>query len=348
MTNRRPVRMMILAGFLILLVGVSGCGQSTAEHFAVSGPTMGTTYHIKIAQTLDDAVARQLKSNIDQLLVDVNQHLSTYQADSELSKFNQSQSLEPVAVSKGLYRVVTAAQSISAATGGAFDVTVGPLVNLWGFGPEFKPDQVPTESDIAAAKARIGYRNITRLSDPDRIQKAIPELYIDLSAIAKGYGVDQVAELIESKGYKNYLVEIGGEVRCQGKNSSGQAWQVAIEKPLAGERRVQKIVPIVNMAVATSGNYRNFFELDGVHYAHTIDPATGWPVSHDLASVTVLHQSSMISDGWATAFMVLGAEKGYDLAVEENLAVLFLRRTENGIQEHMTPAFESYMNQSAP
>lgn len=344
---QKPARKLFLAGLLILLIGISACSESAPDYFHVSGSTMGTSYSVKISQALEPPVAESLKQDIDAVLIEVNARLSTYQADSELSRFNSSQEVTPQPVSDALYQVLSAAQSISDLTHGAFDVTVGPLVNLWGFGPKFKPDQLPATEEITAAKIRTGFHQLTIDAQAQQIQKATPDLYVDLSAIAKGYGVDQVASLVERRGYRDYMVEIGGEVRGKGKNSHGKYWQIAIEKPLVGERTVQRIVPLDDIAIATSGDYRNFFEIEGVRYSHTIDPTTGWPVSHDLTSVTVLTDNCMLSDGWATAFMVLGAEKGYDLAVKQNLAVLFVRKTNQGFQEQATPAFESYLERVA-
>lgn len=347
MIKVQPARINILAGFSLLLIALVGCGTDSPAYFHATGSTMGTTYSIKISQSLSDADAQAMEQAIQSELQDVNAKLSTYQTDSELSRFNQSRSIEWHRVSGTLYEVVEAAQTISEQTGGAFDVTVGPLVNLWGFGPEFKPDVVPADSDIQTALLRVGYHYLTLNDGPGQIKKSHPDLYVDLSAIAKGYGVDRVAALIEAKGFLDYMVEIGGEVRCKGRNPSGSYWQIAIEKPLVGERTVQRIVPLADIAIATSGDYRNFFELDGVRYSHALNPVTGWPVRHDLTSVTVLAESSMLSDGWATAFMVLGAEKGYDLALQKNLAVLFVRSTQEGFREQATPAFESYLKRTA-
>ena len=340
---QRPVRTLVLTGFIVCLLSTLAACSEPPPVFHASGSTMGTTYSVKIADAVDSAKGESLRDAFDALLLEVNQTLSTYIPDSELSRFNQSQETGWQASSEGLMTVVTAAQSISTDSDGAFDVTVGPLVNLWGFGPEFKPDQRPDEAEIDRARARIGYHHLHTDESQRLLKKDRSDLYVDLSAIAKGYGVDRLAAYLDSQGFHNYLVEIGGEVFCKGYKENGDHWQIAVEKPLVGERSILRVVPLADQAMATSGNYRNFFELDGTRYAHTLNPQTGWPVQHDLLSVTVLSSSTMQADGWATALMVLGVEKGYDLAMRKNLAVLFVRGSESGIQQTLTPAFEDYL-----
>lgn len=226
-------------------------------------------------------------------------------------------------------------------SGGKLDITVGPLVNLWGFGPEARPEVVPSEALLETTRANSGLQHLTL--EKNKLSKAIPELYIDLSTIAKGYGVDVVAELIESQGIENYLVEIGGEMRLKGFKASGVLWHIAIEKPISSERSVQQIVVPGNNAVATSGDYRIYFEQDGQRFSHIIDPHTGKPINHKLVSVTVIHPSSMTADGLSTAMMVMGEKEAYRFAQENNIAAYFISKTENGFREQITVKFMPYM-----
>ena len=301
---------------------------------------MGTTFHIKVSSKLSSEENAVMQKGIDDLLLKVNETFSTYIATSEVSKFNQKKSNEEQDKSAEFISVLEEALRLSDATQGAYDITVGPLVNLWGFGPNFQADDVPSDDEIEQAKLAVGYKNIVVNNTQKAVKKLNPEIYIDFSSIAKGYGVDKVAELIESKGHTSYMVEIGGEMRVKGNNPDGNKWRIAVENPNSEERSIHKVMKVTNTAIATSGDYRNFFEKDGVKYSHTIDPTTGWPVQLSLASVTVLTDSSMTADAWATAFMVLGSKKGYDLAIEANLAVLFLVKDGEGIKEMKTPKFK--------
>jgi thiamine biosynthesis lipoprotein len=311
--------------------------------FQYQGQTMGTSFSIK-ATFIPKAIEEQaLKQQIDDLLTNINKQMSTYIADSELSIFNNMHSAEWQPVSNGLYAVIDQAQQISKLTSGAFDISVGPLVNLWGFGPGLHVEKLPEEELIKLTLNQVGYRNLILTVSPAAIKKSIPELYLDLSALAKGYAVDQVAELLERNRLFDYLVEIGGELRLKGKNISAKPWRIAIEKPTPERQAVQRVLSISDVAMATSGNYRNFFSVGGESFAHTIDPRTGWPVKYDLASVTVISASAMRADALATAFMVLGAKKGMDFAEQHKIAVFFIVKTDAGFNELSSTAFSKYI-----
>ena len=313
-----------IAGAMVLLL--AGCGPKSAKVLALSGATMGTTYSVQVLPPRADVDPNALQQRIDALLAKVNALMSTYDPDSELSRFNAAQSTDWFAVSPALVKLVDVARQVSEASDGAFDITVGPLVNLWGFGPELRPDALPAQTDIDAARARVGYHKLHTRAEPPALRKDRPDLYVDLSAIAKGYGVDRVAALLESEGLTDYLVEIGGELRGRGVNGRGEPWRIAVERPEAGRRSVFRIVPLHDLGMATSGDYRNFFEVNGERYPHSIDPRTGWPVQHPLASVTVLADDCMWADAWATALLVLGTETGHALAESRGLAALFISR----------------------
>ncbi|KII80366.1 FAD:protein FMN transferase [Vibrio renipiscarius] len=328
-----------LVVFASLLV-LAGCEKSV-EQVHLSGPTMGTTYNIKYIEQEGLATADVLQAEIDRLLEEVNDQMSTYRKDSELSRFNQHQTSEPFTVSPQTATVVKEAMRLNGLTLGALDVTVGPLVNLWGFGPEARPDVVPTEEELAARKAYTGIQHLSL--EGNALSKDIPNLYVDLSTIAKGWGVDVVANYLQSQGIQNYMVEVGGEMRLKGVNREGVGWRIAIEKPSVDERSIQEIIEPGDMAIATSGDYRNYFESDGVRYSHIIDPKTGYPIHHKVVSVTVLDASSMTADGLATGLMVLGEERGMQIANENNIAAFMIVKTDDGFKELASEAYKPFL-----
>ncbi|MCG9578337.1 FAD:protein FMN transferase [Vibrio tubiashii] len=330
-----------LVAFASLLV-LAGC-EKPAEQVHLSGPTMGTTYNIKYISAEGIPSPQALQQEVDRLLEEVNDQMSTYRKDSELSRFNQLQSSESFEVSPQTVTVVKEAIRLNGLTQGALDVTVGPLVNLWGFGPEARPEVVPSDEELAARKAMTGIEHLS--VEGNTLKKDIPNLYVDLSTIAKGWGVDVVADYIQSQGVKNYMVEVGGEMRLKGLNREGVKWRIAIEKPSTDERAIQEIIEPGDMAVATSGDYRIYFERDGVRYSHIINPQTGKPIRHKVVSVTVLDKSSMTADGLATGLMVLGEELGMQVANENNIPAFMIVKTQDGFKELASEAYKPFMNQ---
>ncbi|WP_186367154.1 FAD:protein FMN transferase [Yersinia vastinensis] len=327
---------MAVVGVLLL----TGCGP---EQINLEGKTMGTTYSIKYVSDSSAPSPEKLQQEIDRELEQVNDQMSTYRPHSELSLFNKSQAVDtPFPVSAATAKVVREAIRINRLTDGALDVTVGPLVNLWGFGPQGRPNVVPTDAEIAKRQEWVG---IDKLAvKRGALVKRIPELYVDLSAIAKGYGVDVVAEYLETQNINNYMVDIGGEVRTRGNNGENKPWRIAIEKPVAGSAQsAQEIIEPGRMAIATSGDYRNYFEQEGVRYSHTIDPETGRPINHRLVSITVLDPSCMTADGLSTGLGVLGPERGMALANLLGIPVLMIVKTDKGFEEHHSESFKSYL-----
>ncbi len=292
---------------------------------------MGTQYHIRIPFIVKNEIRnkiipqQQLQREIDALLVSINQEMSTYLVDSSISLFNQSQTKDWFPVSKRFLDVIKTAQRISHSSQGAFDVTVMPLVNLWGFGSS-KKNSLPSQQQIDSALDKTGYQFLQIQLQPTAIRKQKIHLSIDLSAIAKGYAVDAVALLLQKHQFQHFLIEIGGEIRVQGKNKQHEPWRIAIEKPTMLYRSIQQGLKLNNSAIATSGDYRNYYEQEGKRYSHTINPKTGKPITHKLASVTVLNKSAMIADAQATAIMVLGEKKGKIYAQRENLQVYMIFR----------------------
>ena len=334
---------LILYGLSVAML-LSACDKAadpkpkTYPYNAV-GMSMGTSYNIKASKLPDALTPEEINRQVKAVLDKVNSQMSTYQKDSELSLFNQNASTDWVAISPELFKVIKEAIKISQLSNGLFDVTVGPLVNLWGFGPQEMSLSPPDETTIKDKLNQIGYQRLKLKDDGLSVRKDIPELYVDLSGIAKGYGVDKVAELLESLGFMDYMVEIGGEIRVKGKNNQGQPWQIAVEKPTVEKRMIEKVLSITDTGMATSGDYRNYFEVEGVRFSHTIDPRTGRPINHRLASVTVLSETSMEADALATAFMVMGPEEGFKFAELNHIPVFFIIKTDQGFDEKLSKAF---------
>ncbi|PWW16141.1 MULTISPECIES: FAD:protein FMN transferase [Pseudidiomarina] len=310
------------------------------QQLAVSGKTMGTTYHISYVTANPQHSPEQVKQRVDAVLEQINSQMSTYDPQSELSLFNSRQTTEPVVISRSLETVIRRALEIANETDGVLDVTVGPLVNLWGFGPLAKPERKPTEAELQAMLDEVGYQHVH--VENHQLRKAKPEIYIDLSTIAKGYGVDRVAVLLEQMEITNYLVEIGGEMRTRGTKPGNQPWRIAIEKPVTSERSVQRVIEPGDAGIATSGDYRNYYEEDGVRYSHIIDPRTGYPIQHNLVSVTVVAPTSMDADAYATALTVMGPEQALAFAEQKGLAVLLISREAEGFKEESSTAFKQY------
>ena len=306
---------------------------------AMTGFTMGTSYTVTLGCVHDNVDRGELQADIDRILARVNERMSTYDADSELSRFNRSRTTDWVEVSSELLTVIDAAAQVSRTTRGAFDVTVGGLVNLWGFGPSVPTALVPSDAAIAEVMDAIGYEHLRLRSSPPSLRKAVPGLSVDLSGIAKGYAVDAVSDYLASVGVANALVEIGGDLRANGEIRDGVGWDVVIERPVALRHERYRTFAVRDRAVATSGDYRNYIERDGKRFSHTIDPTTGKPIAHTLASVTVIAPTAMTADAFATALMVLGPDAGYALATREHIAALFLIRHDGIFREQTTSAW---------
>ena len=313
------------------------------ETVAFSGSTMGTTYNIKlIVKPEQRQAAKATQVAIDSLLTEFNQSLSTYIKDSEIMTINAAPTQLWLPVSMRFLKVLTLSEQISALSGGAFDVTVAPLVNLWGFGPEWHKDQAPSEQAITQALTMVDYTAIAIDQPGRRIQKLKP-VQLDFSAIAKGYGVDEVATYLWQQGFHHFMVEIGGELRLHGHNAEGKPWRIGVESPQAGGKI--KPVSLSEVGMATSGDYRNYFEQSGVRFSHTIDPSTGQPIKHNLASATVVAGTSAEADALATAFSVMGGDKAMALAKREGIAVYLIERKDDAFVARHSPAFSPYLQE---
>lgn len=327
---RRMIVPAIFVGALFLVVFFrQPAGPEPHDLWILSGQTMGTSFTVKIVFPIDPDVTQDETAGVIRETVDgVDSRMSTYKADSELSRFNNHGS-EVFDASPEMVEVMIEANRVAEVSGGAFDITIGPLVDAWGFGPG-PVTAPPGDEVIERLLTEHGYRQLEIDHNDLTVRKANPLLRCDLSAIAKGYAVDRVVKRLKDLGFKDLMVEIGGEVRTSGVNADGLVWRIGVERPQADRSGVWGAVELADTAMATSGDYRNYYERDGIRISHTIDARTGRPVTHRLASVTVVHPSCMTADAFATALSVLGPEEGRAVVEREGLAVLFLIRTEDG------------------
>jgi len=314
----------------LMLLPISAFAGSREVKF--TGKTMGTTYHITVIAEANQTT-EGLQKKIDQKLEDINQSMSTYRPDSRISRFNALKKAdEKFAVSQDFLEVLLVSRTVYQLTDGAWDGTVNPLVDLWGFMSEKLPNKIPDKNEIDRIFPHIGFDKII-ISSEGYILKKDPEITLDLASIAKGHGVDRIGELLLNNGFKNFIVEIGGEIYAAGKNKEKNPWRVGINMPdkNAPSDQVYKAIPLSDMAMATSGDYRNLMEIDGKSYSHIIDPKTGYPVKNHVVSATIIAQTCTFADGLATAVMVMGPEKSLNLINRlKNVEGLIIVRNPDG------------------
>lgn len=347
---------LMVGGSLMLPAGVLALvGRSRTSRLpglaGFDGKIMGTGYSVRLGR-VDKVTGEQRSDSVSALamqvhsvLQDVDSHMSTWRANSELSVFNRSANSDWQAMTPATTRVIAQAKNISDLSAGAFDVTVGPLVDLWGFGAGALHSNVqgaslkPAASSIRDELARVGYEFIDVDLESQTVRKRYPTVQLDLSGIAKGHAVDRVASVLDHEGVESYLVEVGGELRSRGRKPDGSLWRVAIERPSIGQRDVFRILQLDNQAIATSGNYRNFFADGGQHYSHAIDPRTGESISHELASVSVVASSTMQADALSTAMMIMGPDAAIDFAEQHNVAAHLILKSGAALKEVYSRAF---------
>lgn len=334
----------VLALFVVVFTRGHESATPARSITTFAGPTMGSTYTVKVVTgPLDPKSHQTIERAIAETLTSIDASMSTWRADSELSRFNTAQTTDPVAISAPLQAVIGEALRIGALTGGAFDVTVGPLVNAWGFGPAGEQSP-PDEATLTALRARVGLDKLVLDPAAGTLRKTRADVYVDLSAIAPGHGVDRLALALEALGYTEYLVEISGELRARGHNADDEPWRVGIERPASQPdseaRAIREVITLDDASLATSGDYRNYYERDGKRLSHTIDPRTGRPIEHRLASVSVVTARSSTADALATALNVLGPDDGFAFAQAQGLAALFIVRAPDGaFGERVTASF---------
>ncbi|MEM8593706.1 MAG: FAD:protein FMN transferase [Pseudomonadota bacterium] len=366
---------------VLLLCVLAGCSSSNVPKQLLDGETMGTRYHITVFAKLTDAQRKGLHGELQSELDSIEALMSSYQADSQLMKLNRWSKKDKFTIDEHVFNVLTRAQTIHDMSDGAFDISLSPLIELWGFATKKPTSSVPSRQQINAMKARVDLPSLvlsrepcveqdsvltpamipttTRATTPTvtpvTVAKTMPNatchyaekgksnVTFNVSAIAKGYAVDVLSNALKIKGYDNFLVEVGGEVYASGSKPNDEPWRLGLEQPDKAPGDVQVAVRLRDASIATSGDYRNFFMRDGKRYSHTLDPRTGQPIEHKLASVSVIASNAMDADAWATALNVQGLEEGYDTAIKHNLAVYFIQRQASGFVVRYTPLFKRYL-----
>lgn len=324
-----PMKNLLFATPLLLIACTPTPPPSTYQK--LDGQTMGTSYHISF-EAPSTANVQDIHTSINARLDEINASMSTYQKDSTISKFNALKAGETIAIDPDFIKVLSDSRLIHEQSQHAFDPTVYPLVELWGFGSQMNVERLqspPSPAQISTARAMVGLDKV--VLDGQNLSKTTDGVGLDFSAIAKGYGVDVVADVLKSKyNITNYMVEIGGEVATSGVNDKGKAWTLAIDKPIIGStttsREIMTTVSLSGQSMATSGNYRNFIEYDGKTYSHTINPNTAHPVQNSFDSVSVIADTTALADGWATALSAVPAEDALAMAEKNALKVIFIRK----------------------
>ncbi|MCV6575782.1 MAG: FAD:protein FMN transferase [Cohaesibacter sp.] len=338
---------------LVVIFGsvIGGCDLIAPQNkqYVLRGYVMGTSYMVKAIDAKDKIDKEGLYNDIKASLDEATKTFSNWEEDSEVSLFNASPSTRPRPISMSFSHVLSEAMRIHALSDGHFDITLAPLIDLWGFGPN-DDERLPTDLDITEALKQVGQarfleHQVAKLDQPATLRKRKGTVSVNFSAIAKGYGADLIARRLTRHGIDNFLIEIGGDLLTRGVNERGEAWRVGIEKPDPEGRSVHLVVPVSNLGMATSGDYRNFVKKDGKRLSHILDPGTGRPVEHDLTSVTILADSAMRADGLATALLVMGEEQGRALAEREKIAAYFIRRTHDGYVTSSSSAFDRLMEE---
>lgn len=323
----------LLALLCVALLG--GCGRS-APLESFGGPTMGSTYSVKFVRAAGVPDVASLQAGVEVILAEVDRQMSTYRDDSLIERFNQAPAGTCMVLPADVLELVRLGERLSTQSGGAFDLTVEPLLDLWGFGPRGHGERVPSAEAIAAARQRVGHQHLR--IDGERLCKDA-DTQVDFNSIAAGHAVDRIAAWLEQQGVASYLVEATGELKMRGHKPDGSAWRIAIEEPRDDRRVAQRILALDGLGVSTSGDYRNYFEENGRRYSHTLDPRSGAPIAHRLAAVTVVHPQALLADGLSTLLMVLGPEEGEAWAERQGIAAFFVTRQGDGFVTHATKAF---------
>lgn len=347
----RWLRALIVMGTLLgLLMSVAGCSENDRPlepPVRFEGDIFGTFYQVTIMDPLTQGESAALEDGFLAELESVDQAMSTYRDDAELVVFNEAPLEEWQPLSNELIEVLAISQSVAEASHGAFDITVGDLVNLWSFGPGARPEEVPADDVLAERLDQVGF-DAVEVDTQNMQARRTRDVFVDLSGVAKGHATDRVAAYLDQQDMQHYLVNIGGELIARGlRDEEAQTpWQIGIEVPEDGQQRAQHIIPLESMSVATSGDYRNYFEVDGQRFSHTIDPRTGRPVTHQLASVSVFHPSNAWADAWATALLVVGEQEAMQMAIENSLKVLLLIRDGEQWRSIASPEFVNYFGET--
>ncbi|MHA6234123.1 FAD:protein FMN transferase [Pseudomonas fluorescens group sp. PF-69] len=325
-----------LFGLVTLIVMLSACGNGDSME-SFGGPTMGSTYSIKYVRHASLPAAADVRVEVEKILADIDRQLSTYRSDSDIERFNDLPANRCQKMPASILKLIRVGEQLSEQSEGSYDLTVEPLLNLWGFGPQGREEKVPAEQALAQARQRVGYQHL-RIEGDQLCKDAAVE--VDFNSIAAGYAVDTIAARLEALGIHDYLAEATGELKAAGKKLDGSPWRIALEEPRDDQQVAERIVAVDGFGLSTSGDYRNYFEQDGRRYSHTFDARSGAPVSHSLASVTVIHPSALMADGLSTLLLILGPERGWDYAEKHDIGAFFVIRADTGFVTRTSHAFE--------
>ena len=325
-----------LFSLVTLIAALPGCGNSDSME-SFGGPTMGSTYSIKYVRREGLPAPKDVKVEVEKILAEVDQQMSTYRSDSDIEHFNDLPANRCQKMPPPILKLIRVGEQLSEQSEGSYDLTVEPLLNLWGFGPQARAETVPSAQAQAEVRQRVGYQHL-RIDGDQLCKDAAVE--VDFNSIAAGYAVDTIAAKLEAMGIHNYLAEATGELKAAGKKIDGSAWRVALEEPRDDQQVAERIIAVDGYGVSTSGDYRNYFQQDGRRYSHTFDARTGAPVLHTLASVTVIHPSALMADGLSTLLLILGPERGWDYAQAHDIGAFFVIRADTGFVTRTNQAFE--------
>ncbi|MEE1923750.1 FAD:protein FMN transferase [Pseudomonas sp. 148P] len=328
---------------ILCALALVGCSKPDPVE-RVSGPTMGSTYTVQYVPPANGPDAVQVKQEIETILATLDQHFSTYRGDSLVSTFNQLPAGSCQAMPEDVLKLVRFGETLWRESGGAFDLSVEPLMNLWGFGPQSREQKVPDPQRLVEVRQRVGQGHLR--IDGDLLCKDVA-LELDFDSLVAGHAVDLVSARLSALGIHNQLVEITGELKTLGRKPDGTPWRVALELPREDRQIAEQIVSVDGLGVSTSGDYRNYFEENGQRFSHTFDARLGRPIAHSLAAVTVFDASALVADGYSTLLLVLGPEQGWEFAVAQNLPAVFVMRADSGFIARVTPAFERIVGTGA-
>ncbi|TDF84826.1 FAD:protein FMN transferase [Pseudomonas sp. H9] len=318
-----------------VLASLLGCDQGASLE-RISGPTMGSSYTVQYVRTPQGPAPEQVKREVEAVLEGIDKHFSTYRGDSQIETFNRLPANSCQRMSADVLELVRVGEQLSQESAGAFDLTVEPLLDLWGFGPQSRLEKVPDAQALARARLRVGHGHL-RIAG-EQLCKDAP-VAVDFNSIAAGYAVDVLVERLKALGIADLLVDVTGELKAVGRKPDGHGWKVALELPRDDRQIVQQMVVVDGFGVSTSGDYRNYFEENGQRYSHTFDARLGRPVKHNLAAVTVFDRSTLMADGYSTLLLILGPEQGWDFALQHGIAAVFVTRVADGFASRSTPAF---------
>ncbi len=321
---------------VVLLMSLVGCGDGDRlERFG--GPTMGSRYSIQYVHRTGDPFPQQVQPEVEAILAEVDQQMSTYRSDSLVERFNRLPANSCQSMPEAVLQLVRFGEQLSNDSGGAYDLTVEPLMDLWGFGPQSRVERVPDARELERARERVGYRHL--YIEENRLCKNTAA-EVDFNSIAAGYTVDRISERLQRLGLKDFLVEVTGELKALGRKADGSPWRIGLEGPQDDQQVAERVIDLDGYGMSTSGDYRNYFEQDGRRYSHTFDAVTGAPVQHELAAVTVVDRSALRADGLSTLLLILGPDKGWDYAEDHKIAAFFMIRNAKGFIIRSNSAFD--------